>query len=262
MIVDGGTHTIVVRALDYVGNVDEDSVTIVVDVMPPSVLIESPFNDSIFNVSSFVVSWSATDDCGVDHYSILIYNSTWDGGWVELHNTSMLVDVDCDGYYGVRVRAYDVFGRYDEDEIVVLIDTRPPVIYDIDYPEEVYVGMEFTVLVNTSDLDVGSGIAGVYLYYSYDNDTWECVEMEYSEGLYRGSIVMSDDIVWIRVVVVDNAGNICRSDVITIEASVAGISRAIWAVLLATVCFIVGILAYIVVKRRKSQAFEFEEIEE
>jgi len=124
-----GIHTIYVKAVDKAGNSNIDSVSVIVDLTAPSVLILSPKEGSYINSSALSVSWNGSDNFDIDHYKLRWENDTSSSGWINVGSlTSYSLSGLPEGNITIYVRAYDYAGNMAEDICWVVIDTIPPTL--------------------------------------------------------------------------------------------------------------------------------------
>ncbi len=113
-----------------------------------------------------------------------------------------------------------------------------------------------TLMVNATAEDEGSGIAGVWLYYSTDNETWKKVKMSYVEGKWVGVAELpAGATVYYYVEAVDGAGNVARTEIRTIKTpSKPPAVAPIWTYVLIGVVVAVGaILAFLYLRKRRKR---------
>ena len=68
-----GTHEIMVKAIDKVGNSASHSINIIVDISSPTVTITSPENDSTIDTTVVVIEWNASDEIsGISHFELYV----------------------------------------------------------------------------------------------------------------------------------------------------------------------------------------------
>ncbi len=120
-----GDHTIYVRAVDRAGNIAVDQVTITVDTIPPTVNIESPGDGAYISSQSIVVSWTASDANGIDHYEVSI-----DGGSrIDVgQRLNHKIDGLSEGTHNVTIYAVDSAGNVGSDSVIIHIDLTRPTI--------------------------------------------------------------------------------------------------------------------------------------
>jgi len=96
-------------------------------------------------------------------------------------------------------------------------DTTPPTIANVSRDpstDQVAENTTVTVSANITDNPDGSGVKNATLWYSTDNATWTTVAMEYSSGLWTGTIPgqANGTTVWYKISAFDNAENIRIDD--------------------------------------------------
>ncbi|MFP4608104.1 MAG: helix-hairpin-helix domain-containing protein [Candidatus Aenigmatarchaeota archaeon] len=215
-----GEREIEVRAIDSVGNRAKDSISFMIDTTPPSVEIENPENDEIFNVAEVSIDWSAEDSLsGVDYYEVRIDEGN-DGGWSEWQNIdapSYIFEDTIDGEHTVEVRAVDRAGNTRSEDVYFLVDTTPPEI-EIISPDgvidedsvttrwecnETLTGIDyFQVIIEGNGVEV----SGEQNEYSFD---------DLSDGEYE-----------LEIRAVDNAGNVGNESIkFEVDTSSQPVSR-------------------------------------
>jgi hypothetical protein len=105
-----GRHTVTVRAVDKVGNVQQVSTTFTVDSVAPTLRITAPSNGASFSSTSVTVRWSGSDGgSGLAAYYVRLDN----GGWTQLSSTTTSYTFTGLGHSGhtVTVRAVDRAGN-------------------------------------------------------------------------------------------------------------------------------------------------------
>ncbi len=103
-----GQHTIYVKAVDKAGNYKIAEVSVTVDTQPPTVQITSPSANSNITAKYVVVSWSGSDNLGIDHYEVRIDNGTWTT--VGTNTNYNFTDLK-EGSHTVYVKAVDKAGN-------------------------------------------------------------------------------------------------------------------------------------------------------
>ncbi|MHA1364713.1 MAG: Ig-like domain-containing protein, partial [Candidatus Freyarchaeota archaeon] len=99
------------------------------DTTAPTVTITDPTDGSTVNSADVTVSWTGSDDVGIDHYEVRI-----DGGsWINVGtSTSYTFTGLADGSHTVDVNAYDAAGNVGSDSVtllLVLVTTKLLVIF-------------------------------------------------------------------------------------------------------------------------------------
>jgi len=105
-----GTRTIEVKVWDIVGLITTQKVIITVDLSPPTITIISPSNGSEIYKDSVMISWSASDNVGLDHFEVyldgeLIIQSI-PADWRSINITELSL-----GEHTVMIKAYDKVGN-------------------------------------------------------------------------------------------------------------------------------------------------------
>jgi len=113
-----------IRAKDNAGNWGAVAhYTVRVDTTPPSIHISTPANNSIFNSSDILVSWSGSDsNSGIERYEIRLDNGGWTSIYLETHNPFNGLG---DGAHKVDVRATDKATNQAETSVSFTIQSLP-----------------------------------------------------------------------------------------------------------------------------------------
>ncbi len=143
-----GAHTVILRAYDYAGNTNETSIVFKVDTEKPTVHITSPENDTITNEGSVEVTWSGSDNIGIDHYEIRVDN----GNWINVGTDTSYTLNMADGRHTIQVIAVDTAGNIGVDAIILTVDTTAPSV-EITSPENNENITETYVVVSWSGSD-------------------------------------------------------------------------------------------------------------
>ena len=214
---DDGTHTVKVIAYDYAEHTSVDSLVVIVDNTRPVVEISAPAEHYV-NSTWVNIIWFGYDNYGIGYYELRIDNSSW----IYISpNSCCNYNVSLpDGLHVIHIRAVDLVGNVGSSSINIFVDTIAPTIGSVEYPEGICVGSTIELVANISDAEPSSGIDVVYLYYSFDNETWSFIEMELANSSYVATLNISEKKVLVQVVAVDKAGNVGKSDIILIEAQV------------------------------------------
>ena len=120
--LDDGQHIVRVRIVDVAGNYVEKCLVFYIDTGPPSITILSPENNSFHGENTLVISWRATDQCGISHTRINI-----DGDEYTVYNESIRVTL-AEGKHRITITTYDMANRSASDTIMVFVDLTPPTI--------------------------------------------------------------------------------------------------------------------------------------
>ncbi|MHA1616838.1 MAG: Ig-like domain-containing protein [Candidatus Njordarchaeales archaeon] len=190
-----GQHIICVKAIDHAGNVNISSIYIIIDYVPPEIMIISPTNNSYLATSEVNISWSYSED-HIDHFEIIVDNTTrYNVG----SNTSLLLENLSEGEHVVRIIGYDKAMNRNEIKIVFIIDTVEP------------------------EIDIVTPANGTYLNASRVEIEWRLTEQNLKnitiamndtvivtitdENVTSYTIELSDGIYEITLVAYDRAGN-------------------------------------------------------
>lgn len=117
-----GYNEITVTMTDGAGRTLSDSVTLVFDILEPSLDILSPENGSYNNNGSVTVVWTGIDeDTGIDHYAVSADGESWTN--VSATQETFLLP---EGTHTLLVRAYDLTGNFNESGVTVIVDMTSP----------------------------------------------------------------------------------------------------------------------------------------
>jgi hypothetical protein len=116
-----GEHTVTVRAYDDAGNFTDGQATITINTtapasFTPTLNVTSPTSDT-----QPIVSFSTTDDLGIDHYAVRV-----DAGSFTTQTSPYQLPVLSQGAHTITVRAYDLAGNTRDGSVNVTIDVNPP----------------------------------------------------------------------------------------------------------------------------------------
>ncbi len=153
--LDDGERIVEIRASDDAGYFqDTDSVTFIVDTIPPGIEITSPEPGEIFTTDSVTVEWDTTIEItDIKEYRVRINR----GEWIDLdHYRHEFSDLD-EGEHDVDVEAIDEAGNRASAEVSFIVDTEPPSI-DIISPSEGATQNVDHVIVRWRGRDDGTGI--------------------------------------------------------------------------------------------------------
>jgi len=80
----------------------------VVDLTPPEVLFTGASRGS----NSLTVYWTGSDEWGIDHYEVRLYNATWDSGWIDTGTDTQYTFYGISsGDYNLTIKAVDYAGN-------------------------------------------------------------------------------------------------------------------------------------------------------
>ena len=238
-----GPIEIIVNTTDRAGNINYDSIIIIVDYTKPSLSLVSPSNGEAFRVSSIDVSWSASDNIGLDYIVLILYDSYHNEisrVVLEPNTTSYtLIDLD-EGKYIVRLEAYDEAGNYMYTEALFYIDTTPPefIWYNISAPNNGS-SEAVDVIVEWYAKDNISGIERFEI--SLDNKVSDTTDVQYYvfKNVSAGSHI-------VKIIAYDYAGN---KKEITIEFTIATPPKPVIPITylyIAAMVVMIGVICYAV----------------
>ena len=119
-----GEHCFKIEVWDYAGNTNYSEINVTVDLSPPSLTITEPINGSYYSVSDVNVSWSASDNIGLDSVRLRVDNQQWlnvSGNRYSLKNLE-------DGKHTIEIEAVDFAGNYIAREVDFVVDTQAPYV--------------------------------------------------------------------------------------------------------------------------------------
>ncbi|MHA1827993.1 MAG: Ig-like domain-containing protein [Candidatus Heimdallarchaeaceae archaeon] len=94
-----------------------------VDTTPPTVTITDPTDGATIYSSDVTVSWTGSDNVGIDHYNVRIDS----GAWINVGtSTSYTFTGLADGSHTSDVQAYDAAGNVGSDSVTFTVDTSAP----------------------------------------------------------------------------------------------------------------------------------------
>lgn len=193
--LSNGAHSAQVRVFDEAGNTAQDAVSFTIDSVAPTVTITSPQDGDFLDHQTVEVSWSLTDDGGVDRVEMCV-----DGAeWVDMGNetsTSLYLDP---GYHDIEVRAFDLTGVVGQDSITICVDIESPYVA-VENPEVGAVLNTGQVTVSWSGSDDLSGVD--HYEISVDSGPWSSCYLATSEVLD-----VDDGHHLVEVMAVDRAGH-------------------------------------------------------
>ncbi len=182
-----GQHAIVLRVVDMVGNAAEDTLTVTVDSLAPTLSITSPVQGSALSSSSVTMSWTVYDVNGLSDCMIRID----DGPWIDIDVTSYTFHGLVEGEHILFVSATDMVGNEALAQLTVTIDTIAPSLALLS-PSQGAMLDASSVTFSWAGSDLGTGVQ-TYLT-SVDDGTWsdmgisQTCTMMISEGWHEFSI--------------------------------------------------------------------------
>jgi len=194
LILPEGLHRIYVKAIDVAGNSNISSTNITVDLTPPQLKILEPEEHSFINLTHLKIKLNASDSIsGLHHCEAKIDNNSW-----ILITPNFTIEVD-EGSHIIYVKAVDRAGNEIVKSVQITVDTQPPEILSIDYPQVVNIKYN-PVIINWSAKD-NYGID--HFEIRIDNYSWMNVGKKDSHmisNLQEGNYI-------ITLKAVDMAGN-------------------------------------------------------
>ncbi len=191
--LEEGDHLISIRALDALGRVSEESVTVHVDLTAPVIEVATPEAGSLYgpNVS---FSWSVSDNMRLQNVYFRVDGGEWESIGPE---GTMVLHVTSSGTHRIAVLATDAAGNTDVVEIEFVVDADPPVIRVLQPVLGSY--------VNSSDVTVIIEVVEEHRYsISYYIDGEGPYEVGYGRWMLRD---LTDGAHELRILVRDEVGN-------------------------------------------------------
>ena len=145
------------------GSRDSYTIFIIRDRVAPTIRIINPADNTYTNVTQITVTWSGSDNVGVDHYEVKADDNSWinvDG------NTSYTFSLD-EGIHIIYVRAFDVAGNLNVTSVQIIVDLTSPIFVDVDPGNNTYVQSKVTFVWNFTD-NYGLG----YYRIRIDGGSW------------------------------------------------------------------------------------------
>jgi len=150
-VPDDGGWEIKIVVSDKAGNTDSVIVYVYSDIVPPSVTITDPQNDSVVS-TTFYVYWDSSDNFVVDRVDVFLngtLNQTYDYDSSNVCGSHRFSGLRPDTWYNVTVVAYDNAGNRDRSYVVVLVK-------------------ELNVTITSPKIDQTFNVTDVALEWSYD----------------------------------------------------------------------------------------------
>jgi hypothetical protein len=217
----------------------------IVDIVPPSLSIVSPNQNSIINSSDVTIVWIAADAAsGLDHFEVRMDESTW----LDVDNATSHEFISvADGSHVVYVRAFDKAGNSNETNVSFKVDTTPPSVSIISPSVSIIRSSNVTIVWSGSDN--GSGIN--HYEIKLNNGSWINLENVTSYTYFE----LDDGNYTVYVEAVDNAGNPSVAFISFTVQTASGTGSLLdnlwfWIVLVAIIVFL--IFAAFFMKRRST----------
>ena len=193
-ILSDGVYTILVRATDLAGNVNQSNITVTVDTRPPDLSIDYPDDGDYLDSGDVLLEFDATD-INLDMVEVSSDGDVW---VAPDHDGSHLFGDLADGEHTLYLRAVDLAGNVNVTSITVVVDTEDPEL-SIHSPDDGYHSNSSSVLVEWTAIDASPMVEEV----STDGSSW-AVAME--EGRHVFELAEDEHRLWVRVT--DAAGNV------------------------------------------------------
>lgn len=178
-----GEHSIVIRAYDNALNVTLSSIDFEVDLIPPSNFTPQLNVSGITTNSSPILTFSTTDNLGIDHYEVQI-NS---GEFVTRTSPHQFDTLEGDNYV-FTVAAFDTAGNSTLGSVSVGIDSNPPNIEYIVPTKESNVPIDNTEIIVTDDVALNAEEVEA------EGGSLTCEQIEVDQVNCNGLITTSGDL--------------------------------------------------------------------
>ncbi len=228
-VLSDGTYTIRYNAKDMAGNMSfTSSSNFVVDHTKPSVAIDTPASGAVLGTGSFTVSGTASDALtGIDHVAYTVNEIDGIGGsyvasiaaGAATGTTAWSFDVSglADGYYRIKVQAFDGAGNWKYLYHDVIVDTTRPVTVVHTASNQTFA--TGPVVVDATTTDAGSGIVGAVMNLygpsgfmkSYVNDILSPVLASYDYRCSLDITSLADGAYYLKVNSIDLAGHVSNT---------------------------------------------------
>ena len=250
-----GSYILYVKAIDLAGNIKIVILEITIDTNPPQIVITSPQNNTLYNMSYIVLSWSIDE---INMNETIIYLNGTSFLKISYVQHSLYIWLPRDGLWIITIRAVDLASNSVVVKIVVNIDTTPPKLQILG-PDNYtsFYNKSFRVHWNSSDN------YGVYGYYiRIDNGSWSFLGND-TEYIVE-TISLATGLHYLYIMAVDIAGNrktglllfnITRATVIPVE-------KRIMLPLASLLLLIFAIIGYTFVKKAYKRPLEEESAQE
>ena len=207
---DGSTYTANVTAYDYAGNVGWDAIifTIQLQRQPPSIRITYPDNNTYLATRHVTATWQGSDDTGIDHYEVRLYNATWDSGWINIGlQTRYEFTGLSEAEYWLEVNATDLDGLWTIVKHRFWIDLTPPTIQIVNPANNSQLNTTTVEAIWTASDNYGIDHYEVRLY----NTTWDSGWIDTGTATSYTFSKLSNSTYTLLVVAYDYAGNTAQT---------------------------------------------------
>jgi hypothetical protein len=193
-----GSHIVWVKATDNVGYYVEKNVTFITDTATPYVVIVTPADGAMFNVSSVMMEWTV-----VDNATNVAYIHVWSDDGVAVNMTSgddYLFENLTEGAHTLHVKVWDLVGNSQEKSVSITVDLTNPVII-ITYPQW---GQSLNdAVINATWIVMDDVTPIVMIEVAIDDGFYEDVGLN-SSKLFSG-VAVGDHTIYVRAW--DSVGN-------------------------------------------------------
>lgn len=255
-----GAYTIELSASDKAGNSAGETVTVTVDNTLPTAIIRAPSDEAFLRGT--VTIEVAGEDVNLDKIELKINElvvQTWstEGTHIYLWNTKALSD----GTYRITLTVYDKAENNKETSVQTVVDNTSPLIEAPMWkPEEPSVNTQVNVTAWVSDLQPGSGLKNVTLWYRNTTmDDWQPLTMNLNITSWNWTVTIpaqsAETTIKFFIEAFDNAGNKAVSDQIYEYEVITppGIPLAWIAALILLILAATAAAVYFWRKRRKER---------
>jgi len=148
-----GDNRIMVNMTDLGGSEVSVSVTVLLDDVDPTLVINSPAEGAYVG-SSVTVTWTANGTgSDIDYYTVSIEGRFSN----DTNDTSFTINGLADGQYSVLVTAHDIAGNYVDVPVTFTVDTVAPTLAIIS-PSANYLSTTSSIVLTWNGSDSGSGV--------------------------------------------------------------------------------------------------------
>ena len=201
-----GDNVITVTMVDLHGSEANASITVVLDVVPPTLEITYP-SEGEYVGSSVTVTWIGSDaDSGIAYYIVSIEGLFS----VNVTESSYTINDLTEGTYTVLVSAYDAAGNYLGVAVSFAVDVTAPAV-TIESPDDNFISTTNSITVTWNGSDTGSGVD----HYEVSWEGGSPVTLLPSDSTYTFN-GLSDGSHVLTVTVYDKAG-LSSSDAVTVR---------------------------------------------
>ncbi|MFQ6074133.1 MAG: PKD domain-containing protein, partial [Candidatus Bathyarchaeia archaeon] len=255
------TYTIKLSALDEAGHWAEKTVTVTVDNTLPTAAINAP-SEGAFLRGTVIIEITG-DDANLDKMELKINDlviETWSTGGKHFYlwNTKPSY---ADGTYRITLAVYDKAGNSKEASVTTVVDNTPPTIEPPAWkPEEPFVDEQVNITVKVSDIQPGSGIRNVTLWYRNTTTMgdWQPISMSLNvtSGNWTATIPAqpAETTIQFYVEAFDKAGNKAVTDKYEYEVATPAGIPLLWIVaIILLILAATAVALYLWRKRRRKK---------